>query len=73
MTSAATTRSLSVMPDDETVADDDAKAHVEAFQEDFLREVGEAVAAGFPPQDGPDPEYETDAAAIAAAWAEAGQ
>jgi hypothetical protein len=59
--------------DDEPVYDDDAKAHPEAFQEDFLRECAAAVEAGFTPSDGPEPEYETDDAAVAAAWAEAGQ
>ena len=35
---------------------EDPTKDASGFQEDFLREVGEAVAAGFPPQDH-TPEY----------------
>lgn len=50
----------------------DAKHYLSAFQADFLRDVEAAVNAGLPPADD-DPVYETDQAAIDAAWAEAGQ
>lgn len=51
------------------------KADPRAYQADWLREVGEAVAAGFPPQeeDPADREYVTDPAEVAALWAQVGQ
>jgi hypothetical protein len=60
------------MPHSHKNEDKNAKENLEAFQEDFLRECGEAVAAGFPPRD-EDPQYEADPDKIDASWEEAGQ
>jgi hypothetical protein len=52
--------------------DPNAKADVAGFQEEFLREVGEAVAAGFKPED-EDPVIEDDLDKLDAMWEGVGQ